>query len=203
MRRIGFLALALVLLIAGCGGTTASSTPTLLPLTETFTSIDGSISFKYPAGWFASEILGQITVANTQAAAEAATPAPGQFQTRMIVGPISAVTGLAAESTPQEVIQFFAQTLSAQGVTFSQPIDLTLGAYSAARVEGTAADGQGVVMAVNIGDGNYNIVSATSAIGEMTRFEPMLRLILETLVYTPPAAVPSEILPEVTAEASG
>jgi len=203
MRRIWFLMLTLALLIAGCGGTATSSTPTPLPLTETFTTIDGSITFQYPAGWFVSELTGQITIAPTQASAEAVTPAPGQFQSRMIVGPISVVTGLAAESTPREVIEFFAQTLSGQGVTFSDPLEITIGTYSAARVEGTAADGQGVVMAVNMGNGNYNIVSATSAAGEMARFEPILRAILATMVYTPPPAAPSEIVPEATVEASG
>lgn len=205
MSRSRLFALVLALMVvvmAGCGGA-ANSTPTAAPLGETFTSSDESLTFKYPAGWFVSEIFGQVTVATTQAAAEAAAPAPGEFQTRMIIGPINAVAGLVPESTPRQVIEFFSESLSTQGVTFSEPTELTLGTYPAARVEGVAADGQGIVMAVNIGDGNYNIVSATSAQGEMGRFEPILHLILESVVYRPPAPATSEVVPEATVEASG
>lgn len=193
-KRILICIIFLAVLLAACTPPQAAA-PTPLTLSETFRTSDGLVSLRHPAGWYASEIAGQITIATTQAAAEAASPARGQFQVRMIVGPISAINGLAAESTPRQVIEFFAQTLAGQGVSFSTPTEFTIGRYSAARVEGSSADGQGVVMAVSLQNGIYNIISATSFLGEMTQFEPTLRAILESVSYGAPDATPEPSAP--------
>ncbi|MBL8163374.1 MAG: hypothetical protein JNJ61_15410 [Anaerolineae bacterium] len=187
----------LALLLAACTPPPAAAPtpPAPLALTETFRTADGLVTLRYPAGWYASEITGQITIATTQTAAEAASPARGQFQMRMIVGPISAINGLAADSTPRQVLEFFAQTLAGQGVTFNTPAEFTLGSYNAARLEGSSADGQGTVMAVNLQNGIYNIASATSFLGEMTQFEPTLRAILESVTYGAPDATPEPSAP--------
>lgn len=189
LKRVLFAVLFLALLLAACAPTPPAA-PTPLALSETFRTADGLVTLRYPAGWYISEISGQITLATTQAAAEASAPARGQFQMRMIIGPISAINGLSAQSTPRQVIEFFAATLSGQGVSFSAPTEFAVGRYSAARVEGASADGQGVVLAVSLQNGIYNIASATSFLGEMTPFEPTLRAILESVSYGDPAATP-------------
>jgi len=181
LYRFGF-ALLLVALVA-CSGAGAPATP--LPLTQSFQSGDSSITLNYPAGWVAQDLLGQVTVATTQAAIEAVAPPPGQFQARLFATPITAIQGLPAEATPRDVLGFFAESLSTSGVTFSQPSDLTIGGRAAARIEGSGTDGQAIVLAVNLGESNYVFATATSAPGEIGRFEPTLRAILESLTYTP------------------
>lgn len=188
-RAISLLCVALIM--AACSG--AAGPATALPLTQAFKSGDGTISLNYPDKWVAQDLLGQVTIGNGQAALDAATPAPGQFQARLFGTPISAIQGLKAEAAPREVLGFFAESLSTSGVTFSTPTDLTIGAHPAARIEGSGTDGQAIVLAVDLGGGNYIFVTATSAPGEISRFEPTLLAILESLTYTPlvvPEATP-------------
>lgn len=175
--------LAIGLVLAGCAGAAAPATPA--PLTQTFQSGDGTITFTYPDGWVINDGLGLVTIANSQAAIEAEDPAPGQFQARLFTTPISAIEGLGVVATPRDVLQFFAADLSTSGVTFNAPSDLTVGARPAARIEGSGTDGQGLVIAMNLDNGNYAFVTAISAPGENSRFEPTLLAILESLAYTP------------------
>ncbi len=179
------LLLLLVLLLVACGGRSAA-TPTPLILTQNYVSGDGTISFQYPPDWVATVVSGQVTIANTQAAFEAQIPAPGQFQTRMIIGPIGSVSGLSAGVTPLDVVKFFADTLSSSGITFGSPTETTMGTRPAGRVEGMGTDGQGVILALDMGHGIYSIISATSSPGELSRFEGTLESILQTLVYVAP-----------------
>jgi hypothetical protein len=175
--------LSIGLLLAGCAGAVAPATPA--PLTQTFQSSDGTIRFNYPDGWIINDAPGLVTIANSQAAIDAEITAPGQFQARLFTTPISAIEGLGVVATPRDVLQFFAEDLSTSGVTFNAPADLTVGARPASRIEGSGTDGQGVVIAMNLDDGNYAFVSAISAPGEISRFEPTLLVILQSLVYTP------------------
>lgn len=175
--------LSIGLFLAGCAGAAAPATPA--PLTQTFQSGDGTIRFNYPDGWIINDAPGLVTIGNSQAAIEAVDPAPGQFQARLFTTPISAIEGLGVVATPRDVLQFFADDLSTSGVTFNAPADLTIGARPAARIEGSGTDGQGVVIAMNLDDGNYAFVSAISSPGEISRFEPTLLVILQSLAYTP------------------
>ncbi|MBL8155834.1 MAG: hypothetical protein JNM70_16750 [Anaerolineae bacterium] len=178
------LPLIIALLFAACGSPTGSPTPSALG--QTLTAEDGTFSFQYPTGWYAQVISGQVTIANNQTAAENSFPTPGQFVARMFTGPISAVAGLTDQSTPTEVLQRFAESLG--DLQFGAPADLTIGPYPAARVEGSSPEGQGIILALNLGGGHYGIVSAVSAPGEMAQYEPTLLSILATLQYQPPSS---------------
>jgi hypothetical protein len=175
--------LTIGLVLAGCAGAAAPATPA--PLTQNFQSGDGTITFNYPDGWIINDAPGLVTIANGQAAIEAEVPAPGQFQARLFTTPISAIEGLGVAATPRDVLQFFADGLSTSGVTFNAPADLNIGTRAAARIEGSGTDGQALVLAMNLDNGNYAFVSAISAPGEISRFEPTLLAILNSLVYTP------------------
>ncbi len=175
--------LTIGMVLTGCAGAAAPATPA--PLTQTFQSSDGTITFSYPDGWIINDAPGLVTIANSQTAIEAQIATPGQFQARLITTPISAIEGLGIVATPRDVLQFFAEGLSTSGVTFNAPTDLSVGTRPAARIEGSGTDGQGLVLAMNLDNGNYAFVSAISAPGEISRFEPTLLAILESLAYTP------------------
>lgn len=178
------LVLLIVLLLAACGSPSTGPTPAALG--QSLTAEDGTFTFQYPDGWYAQVISGQVTIANNQTAAENSFPTPGQFVARMFTGPISAVAGLTDQSTPTEVLQRFAESLG--DLQFGAPADLTIGPYPAARIEGSSPEGQGIILALNLGGGNYGIVSAVSAPGEMPQYEPTLLTILATLQYQPPSS---------------
>jgi hypothetical protein len=201
MRNLKLLCLlslsCILFIVSACSGNAGPATP--LPLTQSFQSTDNGVALNYPAGWIAQDLLGQVTIANSQPALDALTPAPNQFQARLFATRLTAIQGLKADAAPRDVLQFFANTLSTSGVTFTTPTDLTIGTYAASRVEGAGTDGQAVVFAVNLNDGNYVFVSATAGQGEMSRFEPTLIAILASLTYTPPAsAAPQSLVPETT-----
>jgi hypothetical protein len=192
-KRYGWLILALLAVaLAACTNPGSSGVSgTAAPLTETFTSADGTVSFQYPSGWQVTERILQISIATSQEALEANSPTPGQFAARMLLGPAAAVSGLTTDSTPVEVVNQFITLLGEQdGTTFNPTSEITVGDRPAARVDGSAADGQGVLIAVNMGDGIYNIVSATSAPGELAQFEPTLLAILASVAYREPAVTP-------------
>lgn len=193
-KRCGWLIIALlVIALAACttAGDSSGVSGTAAPLTESFTSGDGTVSFQYPSGWQVTEFIRQISIATSPEAVEATSPTPGQFAARMLLGPIAAVSGLTTESTPVEVVNNFMSVVGGQdGTTFNPTSEITVGSRPAARVDGSAADGQGVLIAVNMGDGIYNIVSATSAPGELAQFEPTLLAILESVTYSEPAVTP-------------
>ncbi len=193
-----------ICLLAACGGNAPEATA--VPVSQNFQSeaTGANVAFNYPTGWAASVSNGQILVANSQAALEATGPAAGQFAIRMLVGPISVLGGLTAESSAHDVILFFKTSLATTGVTFGDPLDMTIGSFSASRVQGSSTDGDGSITAVNMGDGIFNIASVVSAPGEMKQFEATLNAILATVSYQPIAPADSpDTAPAATTEASG
>lgn len=196
--------LLVIFLLAACGGTAVQGTPA--PITQNFQSeaTGGNVAFNYPTGWIATVSGGQIVVANGQAAVDAPSPSSGQFLVRMLVGPVGVLAGLDAQSSANDVILYFKNTLASQGVTFGDPVDLTIGSFSASRVQASSSDGDGSITAVNMGSGMFNIASAVSASGEMKQFEATLNAILATVSYQPVAPADSpDISPAATTEASG
>ncbi|MEO8611010.1 MAG: hypothetical protein ABI690_24145 [Chloroflexota bacterium] len=191
IRAISLLALGWIM--AACSG--AAGPAAALPLTQSFKSGDGTISLNYPDKWVTQDLLGQVSIGNSQSALDAATPAPGQFQARLFGTPVSAIQGLKADATPNDVLGFFAESLSTSGVTFNKSTELTVGSHPAARIEGSGTDGQAIVIAVDLGGGNYIFATATSAPGEIPGFEPTLLAILESLTYTPLTAPVPESTP--------
>jgi hypothetical protein len=196
--------LLVAILLAACGGTTVQGTPA--PVDQSFSSeaTGGNITFNYPSGWVANVTNGQIVIANSQAAVAAASPSSGQFLIRMLVGPVSVITGLDAQSTAHDVILYFKNSLATKGVTFGDPINLTIGNFGASRLQASSSDGDGSITAVNMGQGMYNIASVTSASGEMKQYEATLDAILATVSYQPVAPADSpDAAPAATSEASG
>jgi hypothetical protein len=184
-HRYAILAVALLLLLmsSGCGAAGgAISTPVeALPLTRPFFSEDGTIAFQYPEDWYAMVVSGQITVANNQMAAETSLPTSGQFVARMFVGRIDAVGGLESGASPLSAVQLFAQSVG--DIQFGAAQELVIGTSPAARIDGTGPDGQAVIIAADMGNGIYNVVSGLSAAGELGRYDATLLAIIASVNY--------------------
>ncbi len=194
----------MITLLAACGGGGNAPAATAAPVNQNYqgSTTGGNIAFNYPVSWATTSLNGQIAVANSQTALNAPTPSSGQFRFQMLVGPISVFDGLTAQSTPRDVLQYLLPKIGAQGVQYSSPVDMTVGTYSASSVQASANDGQASIVAVNMGNGIYNIVSAVSASGELAQFQPTLNAILATVTYNVPA--PSQQnAPAATSEAQG
>jgi hypothetical protein len=57
-------------------------------------------------------------------------------------------------------------------------------------VDVTAKDGQGTIIALNLGAGVYALVSANTAPGELAKFEPTMNAIIDSIRYTAPETTP-------------
>jgi hypothetical protein len=202
-KQLWLIGLLLLTALAACGGNVPAATA--LPTNQIYQSntAGGDLSFYYPAGWVVSTNNGQIIVANSQTAMDASAPSSGQFRIQMLPGPISAFGNFDAQTVPSAVIQYLLPRISTQGVQYSSSTDLTIGAYPASRAKASAGDGEGSITAVNMGNGIYNIVSASSAAGELAQFQPTLDAILATVLYSAPVVKPGQAAPAATAEAAG
>jgi hypothetical protein len=200
-KKLWLLGLLISVLLAACGGNAPAATAEAVTQNFETAAVGGKVTLNYPAGWVTTVNNGQITVANSQAAIDAASPASGQFKIKLVVGPIAAVSGLGEDSTSQQIIKFFAAPI---GISFSEPTDLSIGSFTASRVGGSLSDGQATITAVDMGGGIYDVASAVSAPNEMNQFEATLNAILATVTYTPdhPADTPLDT-PAATTEASG
>jgi hypothetical protein len=108
-------------------------------------------------------------------------------------------TEAAAGEATEEATEAAGDTTS--DIPFEEPEEMTVGMHDAARMEGSREDGEVVVWAIDLDGGNFAVIFAVSATGEMADFEPTLMAIAETLTYTPMAG--AEATDEATEEAAG
>ncbi len=212
---VRLLFLLAILLVAACSTTPSSTTLTVPTLDQTYTSGDGTLTFRYPAGWVTRESEGQIFLGTNaevlESTGSSAPATPGQFAAAVIVFPTASVTGLGAQAGPLDVVSAFAPFLSGASETagdtsppvFGDPIAITIGSRRAARVEGTSGADQALLIALELESGVFAILAGGSAPGELARFEPTLLAIAETMQYsaavpisTPPAAPPGTLATE-------
>jgi hypothetical protein len=189
--RLPFITTLILLVLAACSsGTPTAPTPTALALTQSINSANGTVTLSYPAGWAASAESVVIKVGNTADVLNAPAPAAGQFQMRVATGPVDALPDVSADAKPRDILTHFTKGIASSALTLSAVGDVTIGSHSAARVDVTAKDGQGAIIALNLGDGIYALISANSAPNELAKFEPSMNAIIDSIRYTAPEATP-------------
>jgi hypothetical protein len=189
--RLPFIITLILFLLAACsGGTTTAPTPTALPLSQSITSASGTVTLSYPAGWAASAESVVIKVGNTPDVLNAPAPAAGQFQMRVATGPVDALPDVNADARPRDILTHFTKGISSGALNLSAISEVNIGSHSAARLDVTAKDGQGAIIALNLGDGIYALISANSAPNELAKFEPSMNAIIDSIRYTAPEATP-------------
>ncbi|MBI5671074.1 MAG: hypothetical protein HZC41_24020 [Chloroflexi bacterium] len=171
----------------------ATGTPVVsgdVRLNQTFTSPDGIASLNYPEGWLVQDIDGQIVMVNTIDALSGSGNEiqPGHFIGNIIFGPASQLPGLTADTTAVEFLAALREIVNARAAAdaqLSEPTALTVGPYRAARAQASTANGQTLVIALQLGSGNFAVGFGNTAPDELDQFEPIFRAILSTLQYTP------------------
>jgi hypothetical protein len=189
--RQPFIILFILAMLAACSSAaTTTPTPTALALSQSITSANGTVTLSYPTGWAASAESVVIKVGNTTDVLNAPAPAAGQFQMRIATGPIDALPDVPADATARNILNHFIKGISSSALTLGAANDITIGSHSAARVDVTAKDGQGTIIALNLGAGVYALVSANTAPGELAKFEPTMNAIIDSIRYTAPETTP-------------
>lgn len=163
-------------------------------LTETFTSIDGTLGFKYPAGWEASGIYSDmiLLVSNPASLDDSIS---SEEMMAYIIGPQSAayVFGEKIPADMSEALEMAAVSLfesSDEIPILSEPEDLKLAGYPAMRINATGSGIEEIVMVIDF-DSTFVVVIATALPGELGAFEATMLAVLDSLIYT----VPEEMIP--------
>lgn len=160
------------------------------PLSEQYVSSAGSLTFSYPAGWVALEDQGLVTLTNDEAALEEDMVPPGAVGV-LIVDPamLRMVVYDLPDSSPQGAVVALVESISygdADIDAIPAPESFALEGRDAARLLFTLEQGEVLVIAVDVGDGNIVTVLAVAAPGEMAQFEGDILGVAATVQYTVP-----------------
>ncbi len=211
MRPLLLFLVALLLTSAVSAQEDTTLTPTPDPadslLTETFTTANGRVSVAYPVGWLIAENFGQITFLNnedTGLLTEGAVPA-GVVGGSILIGEGSELPIAAGSATLERVSALFAADISGSSetdadrrVVFGDPEPLTLGDYPALLVRGTSANGDQVLITLDLGGDYYAVMLGATGPGELGDSLDLLLTMAtsvvlnqaETLSFTPTLDLP-------------
>lgn len=158
------------------------------PPTEPFTTSDG-LSFSYPAGWVVSEQYGVVLLANDETTMESDNIPPGGIGV-IIVGPqgVRATIYVPDDASLMEMSIAMVEGFGISGADAESlvPAATTIAGRPAVRLEFGSEEGDGLLFAMDHGDGEVVMVIAACAPGEIGRFEPTALAIAETVTYAPP-----------------
>jgi len=160
---------------------------------ERFVSSAGSLSFSYPSGWVTMEDQGMVLLTNDEAALEEDTVPPGAVGV-LVLEPtaIGMVVDELPDTSPESVATAVAESISFGGTDMGvipAPEGITLegpqGDRHAARLLFTMEEGEVLVVAVDLGEGNTLAVVAGTAPGEMAQFEASILEVAASVEYVP------------------
>ncbi len=160
---------------------------------ERFVSSAGSLSFSYPSGRVTMEDQGMVLLTNDEAALEEDTVPPGAVGV-LVLEPtaIGMVVDELPDTSPESVATAVAESISFGGTDMGvipAPEGITLegpqGDRHAARLLFTMEEGEVLVVAVDLGEGNTLAVVAVTAPGEMAQFEASILEVAASVEYVP------------------
>ncbi len=160
---------------------TFTSLPTAAqePLTQTYTSPGGSLTFNYPEGWIATQNLGRfgVILANSQDTLNLVTP-----------------LGVASFGLGQIVVNIVvlptdeAQKVNISGAGFQS--EIIVSERSATRIETRSGETEGTVIIINLENNLSLVTQGSTQVGEFAQFESTLLAIAETIRFQEPASTP-------------
>ncbi len=170
---------------------------------ETFLSQDGRLSFGYPSGWFAREEFGTYTVSTAEDQTIDINNRLQPGEASLVVTLIERDNVLYSEIrdgiTPLEKLELLLKTLEEQALQdtlpFSNPVELFVGDYVAARTASTykGSDNQFVIFLIELDRDVYVLAAGFTAPGELDRLEPKFISIAATLRFSStPQALPAD-----------
>jgi hypothetical protein len=181
---MGAVAILLLALLSGRG----------VRLTQTYTSDDGTLSFRYPEGWVAASQSGIFYATNNPELANATTLAglaSGETAIGFIPSTLEGATerfyALDRAESPVDALE----TIISQAPTdlgLNAPVALRVNGFNAAIVTGSTPQGDGLLIFVDTGtqgDGEFILVFGLTAQGELQRFESTAFAIASTFLYMP------------------
>lgn len=165
-------------------------------LSQTYSTADGGLTFRHPAGWAVVEQFGTITLASSQAALDALNRAaalePGQM-TAVIVPPAGlaeqlALMGLSAASGPEALLSDYVTLLGASA-SFAPAQAVAAGDKVAIKTSGIWLGMAQALYAVPLGEGGLALIAAAASDeATLAAAEPPLLAIIGSFSARPLAA---------------
>lgn len=184
LHRLAHVGIVLIALILGIAPLTAFAQDSL---SEQYVSSSGSLKFSYPAGWIVVEDQGMIVLTNDETALEADTLPQGVVGILVIEPPaIGMLVYELPDTSPESVATALAESISFDQIDVMPVAEsLTLAGRPAARLALSLAEGDVLVIAIDVGDGNTLSLVAVAFTGEMGQFEANIQAVAATVEYTP------------------
>lgn len=181
-------------LLAACGGSpattppaqpttdtvAATTVPTALVLSETYTSENGRWTFQYPAGWIATMPMSNIfRIATSQATGDKAFTADAFRAGEVSVGfSLTPIDDLNSDPA-MHVTNFTSRIL----ISVGEAAETTVNGRNGARVDGSNDVRHMMVISQVFGDMYINATTYTNP-GEFAQMEPTLLAIIESVNYS-------------------
>jgi hypothetical protein len=155
-----------------------------------FTSRDGRLRLRYPAGWVIREDeAGQVFIANNNAAMSG-TPLSGEYQINIVPAPVAIVTSDSPTTTPMTLRETLDQLIggfqtAGTGVTISEPIEQPFAGRAAVYVNITDTDAntESLLLVFDPGSNLPIALAAVAVLGELENVQPVIRGVVASVSY--------------------
>ncbi len=159
-------------------------------LTETYVSPDERLTLRYPEGWIVNtEDEGITLIATSEGMVDAIDDAVpvGEAAMALLFSDNDPTDEQLFESeTPSAILSRFVELIGESGdARFTEPVRYMLAGLEGARATGRLDSNEVLVIALDLGDGVFEVAIAVTASGEMDRFEGKMIAILESVNYLP------------------
>jgi hypothetical protein len=203
-----FTALLVIFALAACDTAAPATTPAtgIVPtavetggndgtdeLTQTATSEDGSLTVRYPTGWFVNAGINQITLANNDAMLSSFNDPSATPETDQIA--ISIVAAFANQLPPgadgqpmniREVLDQLGEQMRGQeNVIVGGTEEFTINGRNAASVTGTQDNRDVLLTVAQTEEGHYVIVALTGLTGVGGQYRQLARSIAASATVNP------------------
>jgi hypothetical protein len=164
-----------------------------LPLTATFTSEDGRLTFAYPGGWFAAGRSDSALLGSSAAALDPQQTLPrGDLRAGVYVGPASGLDGLTDGATLEDVMR----AVTVQGSrpdcpAYSAPEALTVADRPGLRASQTCSALERLLVVVAVDANTVAVVSGATLVGSMDKFASTLVEVAASARFIPPPSIDS------------
>ena len=178
----GGMALLLIIILAG--------RPQSLPLTETYTSQDGTLTYNYPQGWINEEVDGQIIYSDPAMLDGSQDGLKGLI---LLIAASWVDTGTYLDDTiryaqnPSEGLNALLSLMgqASSEVNTQNVRSFTINGRAASRAFMVIDKTDFAIIIFDEGDGGLYSVLAFSQEGRLRQFEPTVMAIIQSLEYTP------------------
>ena len=165
---------------------TLEITSEAVDLPEIYSSDNFAYVFNYPGGWNVDGSLEPNVVAVTNVSTtNTAVLGSGEILVFVVDGTrIGSTLGLSTDLTLPEMAEAWREIAMEDGETEAGQIEnMMIGAFEAARIDVVNAEGDGIVIVIDMGDGQFAVVLATAAHDEFADAEATVLAIAESIEY--------------------